>query len=83
MAALHDHLVYRPLAAVRGCVLALLNGAFGENVVALIERQRDIRERVVKRQPMPVCVRFNLLVLALYRYVSPSLAFATFMPEGK
>jgi len=65
VAALHNHFVHRPLAAVSRGVLTLLNTALSKQVVALIERESDIGESVVEREPVPVRVSFDLLVLAL------------------
>ena len=65
MTALDHYFGNSSLAPICRCELALLQAALGEQVVSLLEGNGKVSKFVVKRQAVPVCVSFNLLVLAL------------------
>ena len=64
MAALHNNLVGGSLAAIRRRELTLLQAAFGEHVVTLLEGERKLGKLVIKGEPVPICASLNLLILA-------------------
>ena len=83
MKASDDNLMNSSLRSVGRCELPLLQTAFHKQVVSLIAAEGGIRQSVVERQAVPICVVQLLPSFPVYRYVSPIRALATFIPEGK
>ena len=65
MAMPHDDFVYYPLGSILRGKLALLDGAFDENVVALVKRQHDVRKVPVERKTIPISPFLPLTITIL------------------
>ena len=83
MAVPHDDLVDDALGPVLRSELALLDGAFDKDVLALLEGERDFGEVSVERQAVPVGALLPLLAAVLKAIRLAQSHIGDGYPEGK